>query len=66
MKTDLVTLFNMPFCRAYNALHEEVTCHAVKRIIDIRMAGVSHQINVFGKDYHIPIEDHESFVKEST
>ena len=50
----------LPYCRACNALHEEVTFHVVKRIIDSRMAGSSHQINVVGKDYHIHIEDHES------
>ena len=48
-----------PYCRVCNTLHEEVTCHVVKRIIDSRMEGASNQINVVGKKYHFPIEDHE-------
>lgn len=48
-----------PYCRACDALHEDATCHVVKRIIDSRMAGAGNQINVVGKEYHLPIEDHE-------
>ena len=46
-----------PYCRACDALHEEVTCPIVKRIMNSGMFGASKQINVVGKEFSLSMED---------